>query len=182
MKMFLLTVLSTALLVSAEGPSKPTAIVSATFEGTSTLHDFQGHAESSPAPATWTPADQGGLLDIPDIVFGTRSLSTDHEKRDRNMMKMFEPDTHPAIIGHVRGWNLVPGQASDQRLTLDIHGTRIEVPVRVTTVEDTPEGLHLVCDFSLSLQNCTLKRPSVLGLIRVGDEVKLHVETRIPCP
>jgi len=40
-------------------------------------------------------------------------------------------------------------------------------------------GVHLRCAFTLSLKAFGLKRPSVLGMIRVGDEVSVTVNTTI---
>jgi hypothetical protein len=171
--------LAGALQLSAE---PLTAQVEAAFHGTSTLHDFDGHATAMPSEATWTPEGQGGTLSVKEVHFTVKDLSTDHEKRDKNMMKMFEPDSWSGIVGVIQDWQLTPGEASEQELELQIHGTTVQVPVQVTGFEATEQGYRLICDFELSLKACDLKRPSVLGLIRVGDTVTLHVETELSRP
>lgn len=151
------------------------AVTVASFAGTSTLHDFEGKASSQPADAEW--AD--GALSLPSVTFDVTGLNTDHAKRDKNMMKMFEPAKHPAIVGSINAWKLVPGQVSEQQLEINIHGSSVTVPVKVTRFEVGATETILECEFTLSLKACTLQRPSVMGIIRVGDEVKLHTTTTL---
>jgi hypothetical protein len=157
------------------------AKIEATFDGTSTLHDFTGLAKSE-AVAEWSLEDNTATLSIPEVVFDVKTLSTDHKKRDKNMLKMFEPGDHPTISGSIDGWKLSQTETSDQILILQIHGQRLEVPVKVEAYTPTDEGIELACSFSLSLKACDLKRPSVLGIIRVGDEVNLQIKTLLVKP
>ncbi|MDF3128594.1 YceI family protein [Kiritimatiellaeota bacterium B1221] len=157
------------------------AKIEVTFDGTSTLHDFTGNGKSE-SPADWTRNETEAVLSIADVSFDVKSLSTDHKKRDRNMLKMFEPDDHPEIRGTIKNWHLSGKEATDQILILNIHGQSLEVPVRMEAYEITPEGKVLNGSFTLSLKACDLKRPSVMGVIRVGDEVKLHVKLLLTQP
>ncbi len=152
-----------------------------TFDGTSTLHDFTGHGETE-SPADWTLNEKGATLSIAEVSFDVKSLSTDHKKRDKNMLKMFEPDDYPKANGTIKDWHLSKKEATDQILVLNIHGQSLEVPVRMEAYENTPEGVVLNGSFTLSLKACDLKRPSVLGLIRVGDEIKLQVKLLLTQP
>jgi hypothetical protein len=160
-----------------------TLVADATFEGTSTLHDFAGQGTSSPTQATWTPlTDGGGILSAKDIKFAVKSLSTDHSKRDRNMMKMFDPATHPLITGEIKEWRLGDEAESEQTFTLHINGKTLAVPATLTLFQTEGGDISFTCTFSLSLKAAGLKRPSVLGMIRVGDEVTLTVETTLTPP
>lgn len=175
----LLLLLLAPSLLHAEALTADTAV---RFNGTSTLHDFEGHAAAEPATANWSPAPTGGTLSIPRIRFAANSLSTDHTKRDANMMRMLGPAAHPDITGQIKDWNLVPGQPARETLTLTLNGVTHDLPVNILSVSEDAEGLHLVCEFSLSLKAFSLRRPSVLGVIRVGDTVTLHTETTLRRP
>lgn len=165
-------------LVQAE---EHTAKIEATFDGTSTLHDFTGLAKNE-ALAEWTLKDNTAILSIPEMVFDIKTLSTDHKKRDKNMLKMFGPADHPTLSGTIAAWELSPSEVSEQTLILHIHGQTLDVAVKVEPYTLTDEGIELVCTFTLSLKACDLKRPSVMGIIRVGDEVKLRVKTLLVKP
>ncbi|WFB36687.1 YceI family protein [Kiritimatiellota bacterium B12222] len=158
-----------------------TATAHIQFDGTSTLHDFTGKAEAE-APARWIPRAQGATLNIPEIIVDVTTLSTDHKKRDKNMLKMLDPVTYPTIIGKIEAWQLSSQKASEQIFTLRIQETTLELPVTVGAYTETPEGISIPCQFTLSLKAFDLKRPSVLGLIKVGDEVTLNIEALLRKP
>lgn len=174
--------LLTAITLKAEDL---TAKLDITFDGTSTLHDFSGHVQSE-APATWAAEkqaeEQAATLSIPEVMIKVSTLSTDHKKRDKNMQKMFEPETFPDISGKISDWKLSATEASEQTLTLMIHGQTLDVPVKVGPFTQTETGILLPCTFTLSLKASDLKRPSVLGMIRVGDEVQLKVDLLLVRP
>jgi hypothetical protein len=93
---------------------------------------------------------------------------------------MLDPEEFPQITGSLKNWKLGDGmEDAPHLLELQIHGTTVEVPVILDAFTKEEEGYLLTCHFPLSLKACNLKRPSVLGLIRVGDEVLVHVQTRI---
>jgi hypothetical protein len=153
-----------------------------TFAGTSTLHDFEGLGQAQPHPAEWTPRGEGGVLSASGIPLKVSKLSTDHAKRDRNMMKMFEPEDYPLITADLREWTLGDPAAGPQELTLHVHGVEVAVPVTLDAFTVENGVIRFRCSFSLSLKECDLKRPSVLDLIRVGDEVKVSVESELVLP
>lgn len=160
-----------------------TLIAVATFDGTSTLHNFTGTGTSAPTKATWSPLESGGgLLSAEGIAFEVSSLSTDHKKRDKNMMKMFEPDTHPLITGDLKDLNLSGAGGEKQEIMLHIHGNTLTVPVTITNFQTEGDAISFTCSFSLSLKEAGLQRPSVLGLIRVGDTVDLKVDATLTPP
>ena len=152
------------------------------FDGTSTLHDFHGAGKLTPQLVEWEPLVEGGVLTAHKITLKVSDLTTDHKKRDRNMMKMFDPESYPQIQADISGWAL-PGSGSEEKLlTLHIHGTEVTVPVLLSDYEEKEGVIHFTCSFTVSLKEADLKRPSVLGLIRVGDEVKVVVESELTLP
>jgi hypothetical protein len=175
-RLLLCFVLSTGAVLADPAILETTAA----FHGTSTLHDFEGTGNALPAEADWTPTEKGGVLNAEAIVFNVKTLTTDHPKRDKNMMKMFDPAHHPRITGSIQNWNL--GGADPEMshsLQLKIQDKVLDVPVTITSLRTDESAIHLSCHFSLSLKACGLKRPSVLGLIRVGDQVTVTVDTLI---
>ena len=152
------------------------------FDGTSTLHDFQGQGAVSPQRVEWEPTAEGGVLNAHHLILKVSDLTTDHKKRDRNMMKMFDPESYPQIQADISGWTL-PGSGSEKKLlTLHIHGTEVTVPVLLSDYEEKGGVVSFTSTFTVSLKEADLKRPSVLGLIRVGDEVKVVVESELTLP
>ncbi|MGA0334308.1 MAG: hypothetical protein ACO3N7_03325 [Kiritimatiellia bacterium] len=152
------------------------------FEGTSTLHDFTGFATSKVERVEWTPIEKGGTLSADEIEFTTEELTTHHVKRDRNMMKMFEPTLYPQITGQVSDWDLNNDGEKAATLKLKIQETELEIPVTVGPLVTDESGTHFKCTFLVSLKAFGLKRPSALGIIRVGDEVKVSVESTFHKP
>jgi hypothetical protein len=177
------TLLLLLALVSGLLHADPMLLTStATFDGTSTLHDFTGTGISEAQAAEWTPTDDGGILTVETVLFDVKSLTTDHKKRDKKMMTMFEPDEYPAITGSIQKWTLQPNRKDPLTLLLTIHGKQIEVPVTLTSYTRDENGIHFECEFELSLKACGLKRPSALGVIKVGDTVKLRVRSTLSTP
>lgn len=152
------------------------------FSGTSTLHDFSGLATSKVARVKWTPAEQSIFLSAEAIEFNVASMTTHHKKRDKNMMKMFQPAEYPLITGSLKNWELGNSQKNEAVLLLKIQKKMLEIPVTLSAVTQDKEGLHFSSEFTISLKAFGLKRPSALGVIRVGDEVRLKVDTTVRKP
>lgn len=172
------TLLLSTLLLAARLPAEPVKLAAtALFHGTSTLHDFEGSGVSAPCEAEWRPTPEGGVLNAKGIRFDVSSLTTNHKKRDRNMMNMFKPGTFPAITGDVKSWSLGGDAEAERILEIHLHGQTVKVPVTLLSYKAEEDGVRFRCRFDLSLEECGLKRPSVLGLIRVGDTVTVEVES-----
>lgn len=152
------------------------------FDGTSTLHDFSGTATSQVHRVSWTALPTGGLLSAEGITFEVSGISTAHAKRDKKMMVMFEPIDFPLITGSVKDWTVGDPEKAEATLQLSIHGNTLDVPVLLSDYVVDENGIHFTSSFTLSLKACGLKRPSALGVIKVGDEVKLQVTTTLRHP
>jgi hypothetical protein len=135
----------------------------AIFEGTSTLHSFKGEGTSLPTPVTWTPvADGGGILKVPNIRFTVKDLTTHHKSRDQNMMKMFNPGTHPLITGEIKEWRLGGPDAEKHELILHINGETFSVPVTLTAFRREADEISFSTEFSLS-QGSQIETPLCTG-------------------
>ncbi len=157
------------------------------FFGTSTLHDFSGQASCQPFVFAVSEDAQVGLRfkgqEISVAVFG---MDTDNKKRDKKMREMFEVEKFPLIQGSL---GLITPQMirefaagrTDKKgqLPFDLKIRDINNPqtARVSNLQEDDKQLSFDLGLDLSLKTYQIKPPSVLGLIRVGDQVglKIHV-------
>lgn len=186
---FLVTLLSLSTRLPASGTnSVGSGTCSLMFSGTSTLHDFEGSAAATSVLAQWLEAPQaaGRMLTI-DAVFAVKDLTTQHAKRDRNMYAMFDQTHHPFIRGHLEGLPLpltTAGTPPPDRASVDlvIQDRTNQVPVSIRNWKEHDGSLAFDVVFPVSLTRSGLKPPSVLGLIRVGDEVNVSAHVTLPLP
>jgi hypothetical protein len=151
----------------------------AEFSGTSTLHAFTGTATSETFAVEWTPLpDNAGLLSSTNLSFKVSSLNTAHAKRDRNMVKMFGSTQN--ITGSLTAAAISAGESPP--LTVNIGTASQTVPLHILSCGEQNGQISFTGEFELSLKACGLKPPSVIGLIRVGDAVKVKVQTMLVKP
>lgn len=141
------------------------------FAATSTLHDFGEQLAAQPfslliSNGTWS-ADAGVLA---------ARMATASEGRDRNMHQMLGTNEHPLIRGVVMAAP-VPGAAgTNTTLRLKIRDRSQDLPVRISGWKETAREIQFHAAWELSLKQFGLKPPSVMGVIRVGDRIKLEAE------
>jgi hypothetical protein len=145
------------------------AMATVRFAGTSTLHDFGGSLPSQPftlvlSNGTWSAEA--------DVLSGL--MNTAHEKRDRKMHEMFATNTFPKMRGSVTAAP-VPGAAgTNATLRLKIRDKSHDVAARIIGWTEDARQITFHAAWELSLKDYALKPPSVLGVIRVGDRIKLE--------
>ena len=141
------------------------------FAGTSTLHDFGGSLPSQPftlvlSNGTWSAEA--------DVLSGL--MNTAHEKRDRKMHEMFATNAFPKMYGTVTAAP-VPGAAgTNATLRLKIRDKSHDLAARFTGWTEDARQITFHGTWELSLKDYALKPPSVLGVIRVGDRIKLEAD------
>ena len=115
-------------------------------------------------------------------------MNTDNDSRDKKMWAMFDSEIFPEIRGQLVGLDpekafeqLESGEFAVENLEIDlqIRGITQRVKAKTRAVKASPEQIGLVIEFPLSLASFELKPPSVLGMIRVADEVRVEVETTL---
>ncbi|MCL4179210.1 MAG: YceI family protein [Verrucomicrobia bacterium] len=171
--------------LAAAGPDAPppnrklSAVAHIRFQGTSTLHDFEGTVMSQPfvlvlSSNSWSAEAH---------VLGSE-MTTAHDGRDKNMKKMLETNQHPRLTGAVRDAAIPTATTTKVNCTLRVRDRSFELPITISDWSETAEALRFQATWKLSLQQFKLKPPSVLGVIRVGDEVRLvaQVTARKPAP
>ena len=159
------------------------------FYGTSTLHDFSGQVNCE--PFTWqitTDPNTGTLVVNGELDVLISKMDTQNKKRDKNMRNMFQSKKFPHIHGKIVDANLaavqpipaapreVPGKLP---IVLTISNKKQNVMAQVTQFKTTAEKTTFTLNFDVSLKSFGLKPPSVMGIIRVGDTVRLQAEVTL---
>lgn len=153
----------------------------AEFDTKATVDSFVGKAVSEP----FTVAD-----DAAEVVVNFRiaDMRTGKAKRDEEMQHMFHADQWPTLsgaapAGAVRALAADAADAQELPLRLTIGETTRDLVAKVTNVRDEGGSRLFDAAFDVSLKAFGLKAPSVMGLIRVQDIVKVsaHV-TLAPAP
>jgi hypothetical protein len=140
------------------------------FAGTSTLHNFGGQLPAQPfflviSNGTWSAAS---------IVWAGQ-MNTGHEKRDGKMHQMFNTNAFPTIQGGVAG-PAISGAMTNVNLRLQIRDKSHDLPVRITGWSENAREIRFHADWEVSLDAYGLNPPSVMGVIRVGNRVKLEAD------
>ena len=160
--------------VAAENPpttqSLPAQAV-VRFFGTSTLHDFGGQLPAQPFSLILS---NGVWFASAEVLSGR--MATANEKRDRKMHQMLGTNAFPEIRGVVAGAPLPGPAGTNVTLKLIIRDQTNAVPVRISAWAETSHEIKFHADWEVSLEDFGLKPPSVLGVIRVGDRVKLEAD------
>ena len=142
------------------------------FRGTSTLHDFEGSAAADP----FTVEIRRDSATSQTIIHATAlvpviGMTTHHHKRDAKMHDMFERSQFAAIEGAVTNVVVPPAGEGAVKMLVRIRDEQQEVDATLSQWRDDGESGSFQLSFPISLKAFGLKPPSVLGVIRVGDEV-----------
>jgi hypothetical protein len=160
-------------LAAAESLQRFPARATVRFAATSTLHDFGGQLPAQPfliviSNGTWSASA--------DVL--SSDMDTASEKRDRNMHRMLGTNDYPRIHGEVAGAPIPVLGETNAMLRLRIRDRTNDLPARISAWQDTPEEIQFHAEWDLSLKAFGLKPPSVVGVIRVGDRVRLEADVR----
>lgn len=147
------------------------------FHGSSTLHDFHGTVGAQPisfsrSGNTWSAR---GAVKVAE-------MSTAHAKRDREMHAMFGAASFPSIVASVSNAPVPVTGSTNVLMQLRIRDKERPVNVQVTDWRDTGTNLQFRASAAVSLNQFGLKPPSVLGIIRVGDAVRLEADVTVGAP
>lgn len=151
------------------------------FQATSTLHDFAGTVRTQPFAGLVTFEDSVAILSATAGV-AVADMDTRHAKRDINMRKMFAADRFPLVTGVLEGARLGPPFPRQVPLRLTIRGHEQTVPAAITDVQLLDGRLRFDLALELSLRQCRLSPPVILGFIRVGDIVQVRMQVELEKP
>jgi len=155
------------------------------FFSKSTLHKFDGKGACQPFTMISEQTVQGEeLIRTPEIDVLVKGMDSDNAGRDEKMYDMFESDQYPVIKSMFKDLDpeVVLQQLSDKgnipgHLDFDLQIRDITRPVQasVRKLLVTPEEVSFEMEFNISLADYDLKPPSLLGVIRVDDQVRVDV-------
>lgn len=163
------------------------------FIGSSTLHDFSGTGTCEPF-VLQIKETAGGKAILADTILAVavNGMQTGNSNRDKKMREMFAADRFTRIAGILGGGSVAElrqqlheAARGGKTLPLRLRIRDVEAPVaaRLTHLVDSPKALSFDLEFNVSLKAFQLEAPSVAGLIRVGDEVRVKVNLQItPLP
>lgn len=168
-------------LAAVKNYSLPSPACCIEFEVGSTLHEVHGKVKDFKSPVV--PFDfETGILKAPvEIRVPVRALDTANKMRDRSMWKMFDEKKHPEILWRTEDLACTSESAEQfaclGRGTLEVRGKSNPVDLRFKIRREKGEAV-VQGTGTLSLKALDLHPPSVLGMIKVHDEVTLHINTR----
>lgn len=160
-----------------------------TFSGKSTLHPFEGKVDAEPFTVSIqnfeTPATARASA---SVVVKVAKMDTDNEKRDAEMRKSLDAATYSEIRVSVK--DLAP-EATNPKMAgelpqptvipfqLHIKGKTLSVKGRVSDWSYADNQIRFTISFPVSLAAAGIKPPSVLGLVKVKDEVSVAAKLKL---
>lgn len=178
--------LTAVLLAAAPGlsaaapptvPSAWTGTCAVAFYGTSTLHDFDGGVKSVPLEVTVEASPDGPVVSAAPVV-KVAEMNTKNDDRDEKMRAMFQAAAFPQLKLEVVKAPLakarsVAGGAGSLPVKLTIAGNAKVLAATVTELKETADTVTFTLAFPVSLAAYRLSPPSLMGVVKVGDEVKV---------
>jgi len=149
------------------------------FDGKSNLHGFSGTVNNVPLKVQVTGSEGAEKLSMSTTVT-IKNLTTDNNKRDKEMWKMFGYGDHPLMTVKVSGAPLDTAYPSGNKpgklpVTLVVQGKTTQVTGTTHNLKETAKGGSFELRMDLSLEDMGLKAPQTL-LLKVRDEVKVSAQ------
>jgi len=147
------------------------------FTGSSPLHDWEGKAP--PVHSTLSESTIPGQWNT-DLVIPVAGLDSDEPSRDARMREMFRADRWPDIHVEIRDIDPAATSRSGELVaSLTIGDVTRDVTTRITNWKEDGDRASFDAGAVVSLKAFSLDAPTVLGLIRVADEVKVNAHVTI---
>lgn len=157
----------------------------ASFEGTSTLHDWSGKAPAKPFSATVDAADPKSPHIAAVLQVAVAEMDTDDEGRDENLRKAMRVDEHPLILGKVAARippEVVQGSSGRVPIVLSLLGREAAIEGTIGNWRESGKEVSFDCGFDVSLKASGIEIPAFLFFIRVGDGIKVRVRVALTRP
>lgn len=154
------------------------ATASIKFKGSSTLHEFAGTAPAQPFVASFTKDAETGKLKVSaKTSLKVKDMTTHNRMRDKNMYKMFDAKHFTYIEAELNNAAISEKTDTRAKLHLKIHGVEHDVIATISKVQRKENQIRCLMTFPVSITAFGMKRPSVMGMIKVADTV--HVECTV---
>lgn len=160
-----------------------------TFSGKSTLHDFDGTVDSEPFAVTISDIDHPAKARASAVItVKADNMDTENEKRDAEMRKCLDTAAYPEIQASLTALTAAAtqpktGAAFPQPtvipFTLAIKGKTLELTGSVTDWSHTEDKISFTLSFPVSLKDADIQPPSVLGVIKVKDEISVKARVSL---
>ncbi|HXC49347.1 MAG TPA: YceI family protein [Candidatus Limnocylindrales bacterium] len=172
---FLLMVSGATAAAAADQP-KATCVIA--FSGTSSLHGFEGSIPPITTrlqPSTASPGKWDADLSVP-----VASMTTSNESRDAKMREMFDAEHSPDIRVALREFDPQDVKRKAEIAgTLTIAGKSREFVASLNNWRENDSDVSFDLTATVSLERFGLSAPTVLGLIRVADEVEVTAHVAV---
>lgn len=169
-KLFILSTIWISLSTLTNAASLDTTQSFIHFAGKSTLHNFEGQVSDFSGELS----EDGGHFEAK-----VSSMDTQHPKRNKNMFTMFAEKMYPKISCQISETNKISDTETELKGFLTMHGVTRPVQV-IASVENHDQGNIYRGEFPVKLSNYDMKPHSVLGLIKVADDVVVNFEFYFP--
>ena len=149
-----------------------------TFFATATLHDFEGKAPCARL-AIEPHGESGHYRGFAEVTVA--QLDTGIAARNEKMREMFEAERYPVITAIFENIDSagVRGQAQGMLpFAIEIHGVARGVKATTSGWSEVPDQqrAHFRAEFTVALSDFGMEPPSAVGLVRVGDQVRVVVD------
>ena len=176
-----LILLAGTLLVSRADESKWSGTCQVHFSGKSTLHDFEGTVPAEPFTVTIADAsDPAKATATSSVVVKAAGMDTGNDKRDVEMHKCMDVATHPEIVVELDHLAVAATKpAADGPVPrptvisfkMTLKGKTHEVSGQISEWSYSEKEASFKVSFPVSLKECGVTPPNVLGLVKVKDEI-----------
>ena len=163
--------------------SKWSGSCTVSFTGESTLHDFAGTVSAKPFSVSVSGIDDPAKAKISvTVVVNAAAMNTDNKKRDVEMHKCMDVATYPEIVVELKD---LPVSSTDPVMEgampkptvipfkMSLKGKTHELTAKVSDWSFQGDGVDCTVTFPVSLKASAIKPPSVLGVVKVKDEIQV---------
>ena len=153
-----------------------------TFVGTSTLHAWGGKvaAESFKADVTMNGGQPQRVK--AEVAVKAANMDTAEPKRDANMLKAMQVDSHPLILGKIDAkFSEIAAASTPTKLPIELNllGKSQNVTGTISNWKLNGRKASFDLDFPVSMKASGISVPAVLLFIRVGDGVQVHASVTL---
>jgi polyisoprenoid-binding protein YceI len=153
---------------------------SVSFFATATLHDFEGNGPC--ALLSIEPPDASGAYRA-RAELAVEQLDTGIAARNEKMREMFGAQEFPritAVFEKIDPHALRAKRADALPFQLTIHGVERAVTPELSDWSEVPgKRAHFRATFTVALSEFGMEAPTAIGLVRVGDRVRVVVDAEL---
>lgn len=156
------------------------------FSGKSTLHNFDGKVSAEPFSVQISnPSDLASATASGKVTVKAAKMDTGNKKRDIEMRKCLDVDSYPEIVVTTGELTLNDTKPKSEGgaprptiipFTLALKGKTHHLNASITNWSVTDSEIHCSIAFPVSLSAAGIKPPSVMGLVKVKDEIEVEAD------